>query len=188
MKSELDKHAQIMIVVVGFFVTVQQLLAVGSFSTVETVRAGVTFVLAVACAVRYWWVIMLLAWPPRAMRMVLLLSAWCALPLVARSVRDPVMWALALAALAATGLVTELYNEAAKEWRIGSAALSRSLRRDHFIGAASAASALVALLGVAYLRPAWLDLVVPVMVFGDCARLIEMIMRHQRFITEGHLA
>jgi hypothetical protein len=183
----LNKHGQMMVVVVGFFVTVQLLILRASEGTVPPARLAITLALALSCAVRYWWVILLLEWPARWFRFVLLLLAWSALPLAAMMTTNAVLWALALAALSAIGCITEIYNGITRQWQISSEEMSRSLKRDHIVGAASALSAAIGLLLVAFLQPAWLDIFIPVIVLVDWVRLIVMIRRHQRFIDLGYL-
>ncbi|MDP9202607.1 MAG: hypothetical protein M3P26_11840 [Gemmatimonadota bacterium] len=171
-----------MVVVVGFFATVQSLIVQASNGTAPAAREAVTLALALGFAVRYWWVILLLQWPARWFRTLLLLLAWSALPVVAMMATNAVRWALALAALSAVGCMTEVYNGITRQWLVGSEAMARSLKTDHVSGAVSAGGAAVCLVLVAFFRPVWLDLLIPSMVFADWARLILMIRRHQRFI------
>ena len=180
--GSLDKHGQLMVVVVGFFTTVQLLIVQASDGAVPLARLGVTLALALGCAVRYWWVILLLPWPFRWFRMVLLLLVWCALPVAAAMIANPVRWGFALAALSAIGCMTEIYNGVTRQWAVGSEGMARSLKTDHIAGAASAGVAAVGLSLVALSRPEWLDVLIPLMVFADWVRLITMIHRHQRFI------
>lgn len=175
-----------MIVVVGFFVPVQLLIVHASDGTAPLAREVVTLALALGCAVRYWWVILLLPWPARWFRMVLLLLAWSVMPVIAMAAANPVRWALALATLSAVGCITEVYNGITRQWMVGSEPMVRSLKGDHISGAVSAGGATVVLLSVALLRPVWLDILIPLMVFADWARLIMMIGRHQRFIDLGY--
>jgi hypothetical protein len=184
--SSLNKQAQLMIVVVGFFATVQLLIFQTSDGAAPLARDAIALALALGCAVRYWWVILLLPWPARWFRMVLLLLAWTALPAVAITTGNPARWALAIAALSAIGCITEIYNGITKQWLVGSEEMARSLKRDHIAGAASAGAATVLLVLVAVLRPVWVDFAVPLMVLADWARLIAMIRRHQRFIDLGY--
>jgi hypothetical protein len=176
-----------MIVVVGFFATLQLLIVQAAQGNAPLARETVTLALAVGCAVRYWWVILLLPWPARWFRTVLLLLAWSALPLVAMMAASPVRWALALAALSAIGCITEVYNDITGQWRVGSEEVAQSIKADHVFGAVSSGGAGAAILLVAFLRPAWLDTLIPLMVLADWVRLIMMINRHQRFINLGQL-
>jgi hypothetical protein len=176
-----------MIVVVGFFATVLLLTVQAFQGNAPIVREAVTFALVAGCAIRYWWVILLLPWPARWFRMLLLLLAWSALPVVAMTVTSPVRWALAVAALSVIGCMTEVYNGITGQWRIGSEEMARSLKDDHVLGAVSAGGAAAAILLVAFLRASWLDILIPLMVLADWARLIMMIHRHQGFIDKGQL-
>src|ERR1700675_321121 len=58
LNQSLNKHAQLMIVVVGFFATVQLLIVQAAQGNAPLVREAVTLTLAAGCAVRYWWVIL----------------------------------------------------------------------------------------------------------------------------------
>jgi hypothetical protein len=176
-----------MVVVVGFFATVQLLIIQANSGPAPPARDAITLVLALGCAVRYWWVIPLLPWPARWFRMVLLLLAWSALSAVAITAANPVRWAVAIAELSAIGCITEIYNGATKQWLVGSDEMARSLKADHVAGALSAGAAAVLVLLVASFWPASLDFVVALMVVADWARLIMMIRRHQRFIDLGYL-
>jgi hypothetical protein len=176
-----------MIVVVGFFASVQLLLVQAAQGNAPLAREAVTLALAIGCAVRYWWVILLLPWPARWFRTVLLLLAWSALPAAATMATSPVRWALALAALSAIGCITEVYNGLTEQWRVGSEEVARSLKADHVVGAVSTGGAAAVILLVAFLRPWWLDVLIPLMVLADWVRLIMMIHRHQRFIDLGQL-
>jgi hypothetical protein len=185
--ERLDKLGQLVVVIAGFFATMQLLLVTAAGGSVPPARVLLTVAVTVACAVRYWWVILLLPWPFRVVRLALLLAAWSTLPVVALAMPDPQRWVLALAALSTIGCLTEVYNGLTKQWRIGSEATSRSLRRDHVAGAAAAAAAAAILVSAGLmLRPVALDRLVLVMVVADWSRLATMIRRHQRFpSTEG---
>jgi hypothetical protein len=174
-----------MIVVVGFFAAVQVLVVQSISGPAPVVRELVTLALAIGLAVRYWWVILLLSWPARWLRMALLLLAWAMLPAVAMTATNPVRWALALAVLSGIGCITEIYNCVTKQWMVGSERMQRSLRSDHITGAVSAAVATLGLLLVLSFLPLWLELLIPLMVLADWVRLILMIQRHQRFIDLG---
>jgi hypothetical protein len=161
---------------------VQLLVVQASAGAIPLTSAVVTLVLALGCAVRYWWVILLLPWPARWPRMVLLLLAWSVLPVVAVTAASPVRWALAIAGLSVIGCVTELYNGITRQWAVGSERMARSLRRDHVSGALSTAMAAAIVVIVAASRPAWLELLIPLMVCADWVRLIVMIRRHQHLL------
>lgn len=180
--GSLDKHGQLMVIVIGFFSTVQLLIAQTRNGAAPLATVAVTLALALACAIRYWWVILLLPWPFRWFRMVLLLLAWCTLPLAAAMTTDPLRWALALAALSAIGCMTEIYNGVTRQWAVGPEGMAGALKADHIAGAASAGVAAVVLLLIALSRSEWLDVLIPLMVFADWVRLIMMIRRHQRFL------
>jgi hypothetical protein len=171
-----------MVVVVGFFVTVQLLLVHGNDFRAPILRDAVTLILAIGCAVRYWWVILLLAWPARWLRMSLLLLAWSAMPAVAITAPNPIRWAFAIAALSAIGCMTEIYNGVTGQWRVGSEAMAQSLKRDHVVGAVSTGVAAFVLFLLGFFRPLWVDVMIPLMVIVDWARLIPMVRRHQRFL------
>jgi hypothetical protein len=175
------------IVVVGYFATVQLLFIRADSGSAPFAREVVTLALTLSVAVRYWWVILLLPWPAGWFRTVLLLLAWSALPAVAVAATNPARWALAFATLSAIGCATEIYNDITRQWQVGSEEMARSLKRDHVVGAASAGGAAVAAVTVAIVWPAWLDLLVSLLVLADWARLIVMIRRHQRFIDLGYL-
>jgi hypothetical protein len=185
--AALNKQGQLMIVVVGFFATVLLLAMRAGDGMTPVSRAVVTLAVAVGCAVRYWWVILLLPWPARWFRMVALLLAWSALPIVAVMSPNVVRWALALAALLAVGSITEAYNWHTRQWMVGCEEASRSLEVDHLTGAAAAAGGTALLLLVVFYRPQWLEFVIPLMVVADWVRLVVMIRRHQRFIDLGYL-
>jgi len=180
--TTLEKVAQLMIVVSGFFATVLVAIAMGATGMVSPARTAIVLTLALGLAVRYWWVILLLAWPTRWPRMVLLLLAWTAVALIAATAVDPHRWALALAALSVIGCATEVYNGVTRQWLVGSEAMTRSLRRDHVIGAVSAGVAAIIFAAAGALIPAELDVVVAVLVVVDWARLVAMIHRHQHFL------
>ncbi len=182
MNDELNKHGQLMVVVVGFFATLYLLIAQVTTGNASPLRAGVIFALALACAVRYWWVILLLPWPFRLGRSVLLLLAWSALPIIAATAGQTFRWGVSVAAFSAIGFLTEIYNSVLQQWMTGSDEMKASLKRDHTVGAASAATASFAILVVAFVQPLWLDVLILAMVLADWARLIEMVRRHQRLI------
>lgn len=184
MGEMLNKHGQLAIVVVGFFATVQVVVVQSTAGAASPVRLALTLAVALACAVRYWWVILLLPWPFQWFRLVLILSAWSTLPFVALFTTDARRWVLAVAALSAIGFVTEAFNGLTGQWRIGSDAMMRSLKRDHVSGAGSAALATIALLLAAW---AWtspaLEWLLGVMVVVEWVRLVLMIRRHEQLLT-----
>jgi hypothetical protein len=185
MRESLDKHGQLAVVVVGFFATVQ-LTATGSgVDAASSARLALTLALALALAVRYWWVVLLLPWPFHWFRLVLILLAWSTLPFTATRTTDARHWVLALAMLSAVGFVTEVFNGLTGQWRIGSEAMMRSLKRDHVTGAAASALVAAILVPVSkrFTSPA-LERLVLVMVVADWARLVVMIRRHQRLLAE----
>lgn len=184
MGEMLNKHGQLAIVVVGFFATLQMLVVQSTVDAASPVRLALTLSVALAFAVRYWWVILLLPWPFQWFRLVLILSAWSMLPLVALFTTDARRWVLALAALSAIGCVTEIFNGLTGQWRIGSDAMMRSLNRDHNAGAAAAALATIGLVlaASAWTSPA-LEWLIVVMVVADWVRLVLMIRRHERLLT-----
>jgi len=187
LKADLSKQFQLTVVVVGFFTTLLVLAMHEIVRPAPTVRVVVTLVVALSCAIRYWWVILLLDWPPTWFRTLLLLLAWSALPGVALAVGNVTGWALSLSALSTVGFATEVYNGATKQWEVGSDEMRRSLRSDHTIGAAATAGSAVLLVALVVFLPAWLDRIIPVLVALDCVRLIMMINRHQRLIEAGRL-
>jgi hypothetical protein len=182
--ERLDKSGQLGVVVVGFFATIQLLLVTAAGGSVPPARVLLTAAVALACAVRYWWVILLLPWPFRWFRLVLILAAWCALPVVAIAMPDARRWVLALTGLSVIGFVTELYNGLTEQWRVGSEAMARSLKRDHVFGAASAAGAAAILLWAGLtLNPPVLERFLFAIVVADWIRLVTMIRRHQLLLT-----
>jgi hypothetical protein len=180
----LGKVGQIVVVVAGFFATLQMLTIGVTAGTVPMARAGVTLAFALGLALRYWWVILLLPWPARWPRMLLILLAWSAMPLVAASAANVERWALVLAALSAIGCATEIYNGITRQWMVGSDEMTRSLRHDHVIGAVGAGAVAIALVVVEALRPEWLDALVALLVVADWLRLVVMLRRHQHFIDK----
>jgi len=187
LRPDLGKQFQLTVVVVGFFTTLQLLIVQEWTRPVILGRVVVTLAFSLACAIRYWWVILLLAWPARWFRTLLLLLAWSALPVTAVMVGNVVRWGLALAVLSAVGCITEIYNFITRQWSVGSAEVSASLKSVHVIGAAAAGGAAVILAGAIVFLPSWLDVIIPVLVIVDFARLIMMIQRHQRLIEVGLL-
>ena len=181
----LNKAAQLLVVVAGFFTAVALLATRGDLAGwPDAARRAITLAVAIGLAVRYWWVILLLEWPFRPVRTALLLLAWSALSAVAVGAAHARPWAFSLAALSAVGAATEAYNAATGQWRVGSSALAESLRRDHRNGLVAAALGAVALLGAgAWLPSASLTAAVGLMAVADWGRLIEMIARHRRLMT-----
>ncbi|MCY7379030.1 MAG: hypothetical protein LH467_06785 [Gemmatimonadaceae bacterium] len=180
MDERLNKHGQLAVVVVGFFATIQLLLLTTARGSIPTARPVLTAAVAFAFAVRYWWVILLLSWPFSWLRLVLILAAWSALPVVAISMADAQRWVLALAGLSAIGFLTELYNGVTGQWRVGSLAMTRTLKRDHILGAASAAVASLTLVWAGLtLNPPVLERLLLAFVVADWIRLVVMIRQHQ---------
>ena len=181
----LNKGAQPLVVVAGFFTAVALLASRGDpAGWSDAARRAITLAFAIGLAVRYWWVILLLEWPFRPARTALLLLAWSALAAVAAEAGQARPWAFALAALSAVGAATEAYNAATRQWAVGPPALAESLRRDHRNGLAAAALGAVALLGAgAWLPPVPLSAAVGLMALADWGRLVEMIARHRRLMT-----
>lgn len=188
MDETVNKHGQLAVVIVGFFSTVLVLVAQSTAEAAPAARLALTLAAALACAVRYWWVILLLPWPLQWFRLVLILSAWSLLPFIALLATDARRWVLALAALAAIGFVTEVFNTLTGQWRIGSDALQRSLKRDHVAGAGAAALATIILLAVSALPWPALGWLVLAMVVADWVRLVVMIRRHERLLAEERSA
>lgn len=143
----------------------------------------VTLAFIVALVIRYWWVIRLLSWPPRASRVVLNLAFWTAVTFAAARVGDLHGWTAALALVFALGGATEVYNDLTEQWRVGSSAFSAALHRDHQLGALAAIAALITLVVASrILSPAPLLGLVVLMVATDWVRLLMMIARHQRLL------
>lgn len=189
MDERLNKYGQLAVVVVGFFATMQITLVTSAGGSIPLARPALTAALTFAFAVRYWWVILLLPWPFRLLRLVLLLAAWCALPVVAIAMPDARRWVLALAVLSGIGFMTDLYNGLTGQWRVGSDAMARSLKRDHVFGAASAASAAVILVwaGLTLNSPV-LERLLFALVVADWIRLVMMVRRHQFLLTAEGIA
>jgi hypothetical protein len=167
------------VVIAGFVAAVSmgagQLVA-GSWS------ALVTIVFALGLAIRYWWVILLLAWPFTLPRIVLLLAMWGGVGVVAANTGDVRAWAWSLVAVFLIGTATELYNHATRQWVVGIPALERSLRADHVRGASSAALAAAATVAILVTAPRYTTAFVAGLVVIDWIRLAEMIRRHRRFL------
>jgi hypothetical protein len=181
----LNKSAQLMVVVAGFFTGLALLPWNAGEGLESTLRQAATVLFMLGLALRYWWVILLLDWPWRVIRSVLLLAVWAGVVAVAAHSRDSREWTLALMAVAWTGALTEAYNLATRQWRRDKAALTATLFRDHVVGMAAAAAGGAALLGIAFLvELRWQPVLVFVFVLLDWARLVEMIRRHQRLFDE----
>jgi hypothetical protein len=180
----LNKHGQLLVIVVGYFATLLFLIAQAANGSVTPVRALLTLLVALACAVRYWWVVLLLPWPFHWFRLLLILSAWSLLPVIAISATDARRWAFALATLSAIGCLTEIFNGLTGQWRVGSPTMTASLKRDHVFGAATAVAAAGILFAAGAIAvPPIIDRVVVVLVIADWGRLVWMIRRHQRLLT-----
>ena len=184
MNEPLNKYGQLTVVVVGYFATLLILVVEAGNGSVTPVRTLLSLLLALACAVRYWWVVLLLPWPFHWFRLVLILSAWSLLPAIAITATDARRWAFALAILSAIGCLTEIFNGMTGQWRVGSPSMTASLRRDHVSGAVTAAAATGILFAAGTVAtPAVIDELVAVLVAADWMRLVVMIRRHQRLLT-----
>jgi len=182
---KLNKIAQLVVTIAGFFTTVLILLQESEIGGDVRLRAVLTLALAIGLAIRYWWVILLLDWPFRIWRTTLLLLIWCALALAAANAEDARTWAQTLAALSAFGAITEAYNTLTGQWRCGSEAFAQSLRRDHIAGGGAAGAACLTLVAASlWLEPKSLSILVGGMIVADWWRLIEMINRHRRTLEE----
>jgi hypothetical protein len=185
MRESLNKQGQLAVVIVGFFATVQVLaaqLGVGAPFT----RVLLTLIIALAFAVRYWWVILILPWPFQWFRLALILSAWTLLPFIGSFTSDVRHWVLGLAALSAVGFVTEVFGWLTEQYRVGSPEMTRSLKREHVWGAAAAGVTAVVLGVVASIwTPQALEWFVLALVVADWVRLIMMIRRYDRMPTMG---
>jgi hypothetical protein len=183
-----NRQGQLLIVATGSIATLAILGARMLSGAAPPLRATVTFTLTAACALRYWWVIGLLPWPFRWTRLLLIVAAWVALPVIALSTNDAHRWVFALVALSAIGAATEVFNGVTGQWRVGSEAMTESLKRDHASGAVAGAASAAILIGAGMvLTPTTVDRLVLAMVIADCARLTFMIRRHRSFLmTDGH--
>jgi hypothetical protein len=187
MKSEFLHRAAQLLVVIGGFYTGLALLPWNTCNGWEqAVRLVATALFILGLTVRYWWVILLLDWPFRVIRVVLLLAVWTEVVIAARCVAESRVWVLALASVSWTGALTEAYNLAQRQWRHHQAALTATLFRDHVVGAIAACAGGAGLLGIAILAETalqpWLVLV---LVLLDWGRLVEMICRHQRLLRSA---
>jgi hypothetical protein len=184
MPESLNKAGQLIIIVVGFFVTVAFLI-MGT----PNARTVLTLIVALAFAVRYWWAVLVLPWPFQWFRLVLILLAWTVLPFVASSMDNVQRWVLELAALSAVGFVSEVFGLLSEQWRVGSPEMTRSLRREHISGAAAAGIAAIVLLIAAqvWTSPA-LEWLVLAMAVADWARLVLMIQRYEGMTTTSAAA
>jgi hypothetical protein len=185
----LNKYGQLLIIIVGYFATLLVLILQTTNGTVLPVRAVLSLLVALACAVRYWWVILLLPWPFHWLRLVLILSAWSLLPVVAVTETDARRWVLALALLSAIGCATEIFNGVTGQWRVGSPSMTASLKRDHISGAVTAAVAAGTLFAAGLVAtPSVIDRLVVALILADWIRLVWMIRRHQRLLATDGLA
>ena len=184
MRPGIEKQFQLTIVVVGFFTTLQVLIT-AQWTRSMALRIGVTLAIAVACLIRYWWVILTLTWPARWFRTLLLLLVWTSLPLTAAFVGNAMQWAGALVGLSTLGCMTEIYNYLTQQWRVGSPEMIASLKLDHIAGIAASAAAAVVIVGAMALLSSWLDVIILVLVIADWTRLIAMIERHRRLSPGG---
>ena len=181
----LHKAGQLAVVVVGFFSAVLLLLLQAVRGTASGGRLGVMWLMALGLAVRYWWVILLLEWPFRIARVVLLLLAWSVVAAAAAMTDLDRAWVLLLAALGGIGAATEFYNLRTQQWRVGSEALSRTLRRDHVVGGITALAASGALVGLGIWLPTPLTGWVMCLVVADWVRLMAMVASHRRLLHAG---
>lgn len=188
MKNEMgtliNKIGQLAVVIVGFFASAMFLLQQAAYGGASTVRIAATFLIALGLAVRYWWVILLLEWPFRIARTALLLLVWSLMPLSALVLPNDQAWITTLAALCATGSVTEFYNLATQQWKVNSQPLTRLLRQDHLVGGILALAAAVVLWCLGAGLPQQLTGWVMVLAFGDWIRLIQMIASHRRLLHD----
>jgi hypothetical protein len=146
-------------------------------------RLLATVLFMLGLVIRYWWVILLLDWPFRVIRVTLLLAVWLGVVLVASRSRENLEWLLTLMGVAWIGAMTEAYNLVTGQWRQGNARLTAALYRDHIVGLVAAAAGGAGLLGVAVLaEPSLQPPLVLLLVLIDWARLVEMIRRHQRLL------
>ena len=186
MKADTDvlvnKVGQLVVVLIGFFTTGLILLLQVIHGTVPAGHLAVTFFIALGLTVRYWWVILLLEWPFRLIRTVLLLSAWSTMLLVAAMSQVDRTWVLMLAVLCGIGAATEFYNLATQQWKVGSQVLARALRWDHLVGGVAALAAAVVLVGLSAWLPQSLTGWVTFLALGDWARLIQMVASHRRLL------
>ena len=187
MTSEfLHRAAQLLVVIGGFYTG----LAMLPWNTCEdwqqAIRLTATALFILGLTVRYWWVILLLDWPFRVIRVTLLLAVWLEVVIAADCVGRSEAWVLALASVSWTGALTEAYNLATRQWRHRQATLAATLFRDHVVGVVAACAGGAGLLGIALLAPTdlqpWLVLL---LVLLDWARLVEMICRHQSLLRES---
>jgi hypothetical protein len=184
MKSEsLHRAAQLLVVIGGFYTGLAVLPWNSSSGWQPAIRLVATVLFILGLTVRYWWVILLLDWPFRVIRVVLLLAVWMEVVIAARCVAESRVWVLALASVSWTGALTEGYNLATGQWRHPKASLTATLFRDHVAGAIAAFAGGTGLLVVAIaaatdVQP-WLVLV---LVLLDWGRLVKMICRHQRLL------
>jgi hypothetical protein len=185
MRESLNKQGQLGVVVVGFFATVQVL--VGQLrADASSYRVVLMLLVVLACAVRYWWVILTLPWPFQWFRLTLILCAWTSLPFIAWYVPDVRRWVLGLAALSAIGCVTELFGWRTEQWRVGSPEMTRSLKREHVSGAtATGVAAVILLIAARFWESPELEWLVFAMVFADWIRLVLMIRRYERMPITG---
>ena len=177
-----NKVGQLVVVLIGFFTTGLILLLQAIHGMVPTGHLAVTFFIALGLTVRYWWAILLVEWPFRLIRTALLLSIWSAMPLAAALSQVDRAWVLMLAVLCGMGAVTEFYNLATQQWKVGSQVLARALRRDHLIGGVAALAAAIVLLGLSMWLPQSLTGWVTFLALVDWARLIQMVASHRRLL------
>jgi hypothetical protein len=182
----LHRAAQLVVVIGGFYTGVSLLPWSTCDGWERALRLATTALFILGLAVRYWWVILLLDWPFRVIRVALLLAVWMEVAIAACCVAESRAWVLALASVSWTGALTEAYNLASRQWQHPKAPLAATLFRDHVVGACAACAGGTGLIGIAIfaeteLQP-WLVLV---LVLLDWLRLIEMVRRHQRLIQSA---
>ena len=180
---DLNKTGQLIVIAAGFFATVALLFirASGDFFTAKPI---LTFFIALACLVRYWWVVLLLEWPFRIVRCCLLVLVWCALSFAAANVGDENRWIIGLIGLTSIGALTEIYNFCTGQWKTGPEVLTHSLKRAHIQGAASAV--LVTVILIVCARSPLRELstaIVGSFTVADWLRLVLMIRRHRGLLA-----
>ena len=178
-RATLTRIGYLTVVIAGFVAAISMSaghLASGSWTAIITVA------FALGMAVRYWWVILLLAWPFAIPRVALLLAMWAGLDVVAANTGDERAWAWSLAMVFLIGTATELYNYATRQWVVTAPAFQRSLRSDHVRGAASAAIATAAMVAVLVTSPRYAPAFAAGLAAIDWVRLAEMVRRHRRFL------
>lgn len=178
----INKVGQLIVVTVGFFATTCILLWQAVYNDVSVGRLAVTFLAALGLALRYWWVILLLEWPFRLIRTMLLLLIWSLMGVAASTAQTDHAWVLALAALCGIGAVTEFYNLATKQWKVEFPSLARALKRDHVAGGITALFAAILLAGLSAWSPRYRTLWIMALVLGDWARMIWLVTSYRKLL------